>query len=61
MGYLFIYLKIKEKFHILELKNKIIGQILCENEKFKVFDLSLTRINMPMIEHLMYQKKMVYA
>jgi hypothetical protein len=23
--------------------------------------LSLTRINMPMIEHLMYQKKMVYA
>jgi len=31
----------------------------CENEKIKVFDSFVIKINMPIIEHLMYQKKMV--
>jgi hypothetical protein len=35
------------------------GQIKCQNAKIKVFDSSLTKINMPINEHLVYKKTMM--
>jgi hypothetical protein len=46
----------KKNVHILKLKNKIKGQIQCQNATIKVFDSPLTRINIFMSEHLNVSK-----
>jgi hypothetical protein len=47
-----------EKYTFLKLKIKLKGQTQCLNARIKVFDSSLTMINMPTNEHLVYKKKM---
>ncbi len=44
--YVFTYLKMKENIH------------MCQNGKIKMFDSSLSKINIPTNEHLVYLKIM---
>jgi hypothetical protein len=49
----------KENVHILKILIEIfLGQIQCQNKRIKMFDSSLTSIDMCTSEHLKYQKTM---
>ncbi len=48
----------KQYLHFGNFKTPLKGEFQCENGKIKMFDSSLSKINIPMNEHLVYVKIM---